>query len=175
MSKVNYYLPLGSMEIKLLIENKFNEGYLRKVFKANKTGPITISRTSDIGKFICSMVKYVELPPKQTVGILLILPDTSTSTGDHKFCTFTIEDQSKINDYISATFRIWFDRVLVEGIHKLNLDRRTITDVIISELSIEKNSENEQKIFERIRKYEYRSREKALKSLIQSLECYEYK
>jgi len=162
------------MEVRLEIENKFNEGFLRRVFGANKTEPIKVTRDTGVGKMLFAMVKYSDTPVKQTIGLQLIMPNPPEFTGKNKFLYYTIEDQLKINDYISASFKIWMDRILLEGIYKLNLQRNDIVDIIISELKMENNAQNEQRIYERIKKYDYRSRVNARKNLVKAMENFEY-
>jgi hypothetical protein len=161
------------MEVKLLIENKFNEGFLRKVFNANKTGPITINRDREIGRFITSLSKWSCAPPKQTIGITLILPVINTRLDEKRFYYLTVEDQSKINDYINANFKNWLDRCLIEGIYKVGLNRKDVIDVIINELSLTLNSAEEQKIYERLAKWDYRKRMETRKILVKAMQSIE--
>jgi hypothetical protein len=158
------------MEVKLVIENKFNEGYLRKVFNANKTGPITINRDREIGKFIYGLSKWRCIPPKQTIGLTLRLPVLNTRNDEKRFYYLTVEDQSKINDYINANFKNWLDRCLIEGIYKVGLNRKDVIDVIISELSLTLDSTEEQKIYERLAKWDYRKRMDTRKILIKAMQ-----
>lgn len=155
------------MEIKLLIENKINEAFLRMKFGANKTGPIKIHRNNDLGKYISSRVRQSDTPvKKQTIGTTLFLPVETNRTAKNHFCHYTIEDQDKINDFITAEFKLWFKTSMVVGSEDLNLSKSDTIEAIIDELKLR----DEPKIFENLKKYDYRRRKKIKKHLFKTLQ-----
>lgn len=155
------------MEIKLLIENKINEAFLRMTFQANKTGPVKIHRNNDLGKYISSRVRQSDIPVKQqTIGTTIVLPVETNRTSKNHFCSFTIEDQDKINDFITAEFKLWFKTSMVVGAEDLNISKSDIIEAIIDKLKLH----DEPKIFENLKKYDYRRRKKIKKYLFHTLQ-----
>ena len=154
------------MEVKLLIENKINEAYLRMIFCANKTGPVKITRAQDVGRYIVSLVRYAPVPQKQTIGTELILPKYPPNKSHNRFCYLTIEDQDKINDYINTDFRIWFKTSMVIGKDELKLTYSDTIEFIIDKLKLK----DEPGIYESLKKYDYRRRQKVKDFLLKSIQ-----
>lgn len=155
------------MEIRLLIENKVNEAYLRMIFKAKKSGPIKITRNEDVGKAILSRVRYSDLPQKQTIGTTLIIPNSPNEPAKNHYCYFNIEDQDKINDYINADYKLWLKTTMTIATDDLKLSRNETIEYIIDLLKLR----NDPTIFENLKKHDYRRRSKIKNHLLKSIQC----
>ncbi len=143
------------MEIKLQITNSINEGYLRLIMESKKTGPITISRTNESGKYICSRVRYSNMPVRQSSGITLILPKTTLETANSYFIYFSVEDQKKINDFLEAAFYLFFHRCMLTS-DQLEIKKCKQIERIVTNL----NMLNNDKIFQNLKKSDYRERKR---------------
>lgn len=155
------------MEIKLLIENKVNEAYLRMIFKAKKSEAIKIHRNNDIGKYISSRVRHTSTIQTQTIGTILLLPNKTNSAAKSNFSYFTIEDQDKINDYIYADYKLWLKTAMVIATDDLKFSKSDAIESIIDQLKMR----NDPTFYENLRKYEYRRRSKIKKFLRNTLQC----
>ncbi len=142
------------MKICLKLSNKLNEAFLRMKFSANKTGPIRIERKDEIGKYISSRVRYSNLPVNSE-GTELILPKTTLESGNNYFLYFSIEDQRKINDYLTAQFNIFFHNFMFKG-NSLGIKKKVLIESMISQL----NLKNDSTIFDNLKKNDYRLRKK---------------
>lgn len=143
------------MEIKLQITNRFNENFLRSVMNSNKIGNITINRKSEIGKYICSRVRYSNLPTHQSSGVILNLPKNTLESAHNFFLYFTVEDQKKINDFLESEFYLFFHRYMLTG-DQFDMKKSKLIENFIERL----NLLNDDKIFENLKKSDYRERRK---------------
>ncbi|MFH0762257.1 MAG: hypothetical protein V2A67_12210, partial [Bacteroidota bacterium] len=110
--------------------------YLRFVFNDSKTGPITVNRNEDVGKYICSMVRSKQLPvkticPEGYYSVELILPDSTFSTAKNHFLYFTREDIEMINDHLLADFSIFFRRFMLIG-DDIGIQQKDLLEAIIA-------------------------------------------
>jgi len=143
--------------------------YLRFVFNASRTGPVHITRSEDIGKYICSMARSRDLPVKQIIPeeyhqVELILPDGPYSTTKNHFLFFTREDIEMINDHLMADFSIFFRRFMLIG-DDIGIQQKDLLEAIIAGCRIRIN---EQK-FEMLKKKDYRYRTKIYNYVVQSI------
>jgi len=153
------------MQIKLQLTNKVHEGFLRLVMNSNKSGEIKISRTHDIGKYICSRVRYSNLPVRQSSGITLILPKTTLESGANYFLYFSVEDQKKINDFLDAEFNCFFKRFMLVG-DQFDIKKITLINTIITKMDLL----NDDKIFQNLTKSDYRERKKVMDFLLKTVQ-----
>ena len=84
------------METKLQITKQINEAFLRMSMDSKKTGIIQIPGANEIGKYICSRIRYSNLPINQSSGIIIHLPYYTLESGDSYYLYFTVEDQKKM-------------------------------------------------------------------------------
>lgn len=144
------------MDIKLQFTNKTNEAFLRLAMQSNKAGSIFISRKSEIGKYICSRVRYSNLPVKQSSGTWLDIPYATSKSKDIYYLYFSVEDQKRINDYLEAMFNIFFREVMLEGREK-GIKYISVLESYMEGIKLT----DDNKIYERLKKFDYRNRKKA--------------
>ncbi len=124
--------------------------------QANKAGSIEINRKTEIGKYICSRVRYSNLPVKQSSGIWLDIPYTTSKSKDIYYLYYSVEDQKKINDYLEAMFNIFFREVMVEG-REQGIKYISVLESYMQGIKLS----DDNKIYERLKKFDYRNRKKA--------------
>ena len=144
------------MDIKLQFTNKTNEAFLRLAMQANKAGSIEINRKTEIGKYICSRVRYSNLPVNQSSGTLLLLPKRTLESKSSFYLYYTVEDQKKINDYLEAMFNIFFREVMLEG-REQGIKFTMILEAYITAIKLR----DDNKIYGRLKKFDWRNRKKA--------------
>ena len=157
------------MDIKLQITNRINEHFLRSMMQSNKTGIIIINRTNEIGKYICSRVRYSNLPVRQSSGVKLSLPSTTLKSAHNYFTYFSVEDQKKINDFLEAEFYRFFHRFMLTG-DQFDIKKTKLIESFIMKL----NLLNDDKIFENLKKSDYRERKKIEKFMLETVHLSNY-
>ncbi len=100
------------MEAKLQITNSTHEAFLRAVMDARRTEPIPISRANEIGKYICSRIRYSNLPflQNQKTPVNYHLQGFLLSFGNMKVELEGFEPSSKqgTNWLSTCLFCYWF-------------------------------------------------------------------
>jgi len=153
------------MEAKLQITNPTHEAFLRAVMDARRTGPIPISRANEIGKYICSRIRYSNLPVRQSSGTTLILPRTTLESGDRYYLYFTVEDQKKINDFLLSEFNLFFRSYMLIG-DQHRIQKKTLIEAFITAY----NLENNETVYESLKKSDYRNRKKMIEFIQKSIQ-----
>lgn len=143
------------MEAKLQITNPTHEAFLRAVMESKKSGPITISRTNEIGKYICSRIRYSNLPVRQSSGTILHLPKTTLESGSRYYLYFTVEDQKKINDFLQSEFNLFFRSYMLIG-DEYKIQKKLLIEGFINL----HNLQNSETVYENLKKSDYRNRKK---------------
>lgn len=158
-----------SSEIKLVLKKQEIEDFLRYTFDS-KCGPIRINRSTDIGRFIHSMVRKKEFPisptiyPGETI-VRLILPENRTSTDEWKYIHFTREDMDRINDFLLASFNIFFQSYMLLG-DGYNIDHKHLLEAFL----VGANIRDVGKKFETLKKKDYRKRKRMHDFLLNTLQ-----
>lgn len=155
--------------IKLAIRKEEHEDYLRFIFGAPRKGAIPIDRIRDVGKYICSRVRYSDkpLPPKLLKGDILvdlILPERGLRTATTHYLHFTQEDVDKINDFITAEFNQFFRAYMLAGM-EIKLEYKDLIDAFMTGIGIR----NPGTKFDTLKKKDYRHRDKIHKMMVQNL------
>lgn len=144
------------MLIHLLIKKEIYRNYFTSIFPQDDQGHFLINRETDLGKFICAMVRYSDYPVKDPVpeeSIWLKLPTAdSLRIGENRFLYFDREDIIRINDLIEVCFNIDFDRYYLAGVKAEFQKKEIFESFIVSRNLVNLMSDNEQ-----IKKREYRS------------------
>ena len=75
--------------------------------------PLKLSRKSFSGRFITSLRKYSNVPisspvPAGWIPLIVEFPKTDHSTSERHFNYFTLESTEQINDFIQASFDLFF-------------------------------------------------------------------
>ncbi len=153
------------METKLQITNQINEAFLRMSMNAKKTGFIQISRTSEIGKYICSRIRYSNLPVSQSSGTLLHIPKRTLESANSYYIYFTVEDQKKINDFITSEFTRFFRNYMLIGA-EYNIQKKILLEAFISDLNLQNNGT----VYQNLKKSDYRNRKKMQQFVIKSVQ-----
>ncbi|VTQ01773.1 hypothetical protein [Sphingobacterium daejeonense] len=96
------------MNVVCHIQDQMHREYLNSIF-AFEDGAFSIFRDTDLGRFICSMVRHSDFPIEQKVNpdkaIYIRLPRTSAIPSLFtRFSYIHPDDQRKINDFLIATF-----------------------------------------------------------------------
>ncbi|MDQ1150170.1 hypothetical protein QE382_002154 [Sphingobacterium zeae] len=142
--------------------------YLHHLF-AYENDAFSIFRDTKVGKFICSMVKYSDFPVEQKFdpdkSVSFKLPKTSAMPGlFQRFCYISIDDQQKIEDYITATFENDWIQFYYNGMALKLKQKDVIQTYILSRKLVSKIGDPEQ-----LKKRQYRSEEKQIKQLYERL------
>ncbi|MFK5856583.1 MAG: hypothetical protein QM503_10660 [Bacteroidota bacterium] len=155
------------METKLQITNQINEAFLRMSMNAKKTGFIQITRSNEIGKYICSRLRYSNLPVRQSSGIIIHLPYYTLESGNSYYLYFTVEDQKKINDFLASEFNRFFRNYMLIGA-EYNIQKKILLEAFIADLNLQNNST----VYQNLKKSDYRNRKKMtefVKKAVQSV------
>lgn len=153
------------METKLQINNSTHEAFLRVIMDAKRSGAIQISRNNEIGKYICSHVRYSNLPVRQSSGIILILPRTTLESGKSYYLYFTVEDQKKINDFLSSQFILYFRSFMLVG-GEMNIPKFKLLEGFITKYNLQDNDT----IYDNLKKSDYRNRKKITEFIQKSVQ-----
>lgn len=132
---------------------------------AKQKGPVQIFRNNEIGKYICSRIRYSNLPVRQSSGTIIHLPKTTLESGNSYYLYFTVEDQKKINDFIASSFSIYFRSYMLIG-DEYNIQKKILIEALIDEL----NLHNNETIYENLKKSDYRNRKKIKKFVLKTVE-----
>ena len=156
--------------LKLLVKKPMIEEYLRFIY-GTKKGPVKIDRHGEVGKFIYSMVKYVELPAKKMeisegdITIDIILPDYRLSSAERKHCYWNCEDMDRINDFVMVDFNIFFRGYMLAG-KEMGVQQKDLIEAFMAYTGIKEVG----KKFDTLKKKDYRHRQKIAEILNNSLE-----
>ena len=153
------------MELKLLVENQVCEAYIHHIFGAGETGPVKITRHEDVGRYIMSLVSYSDYPAKPNIGITLVVPNSPNEPLKRRHGYFTIEDQSKINDFIYKDYKIWVSTAMSVATGELRLTKTEAITCIMDLL----NLQDDPTLFENLKKNDYRRRKKVQNFLLYSI------
>ncbi len=156
------------MNVVCHIQDQMHREYLNSIF-AFEDGAFSIFRDTDLGRFICSMVRHSDFPIEQKVNpekaIYIRLPRTSAIPSLFtRFSYIHPDDQRKINDFLIATFNKDFIQYYFVG---KNLDMKqkdVITSFILTRKLISRVGEVEQ-----LKKRAYRAEEKQIQTMVQRL------
>ncbi|MBD3630501.1 hypothetical protein [Cyclobacterium sp.] len=120
------------MDIQLTITKDLLREYFRHLFPLDAKGRYLIDRSSDLGKAICSFVRYTEVKPERDPQALqLLLPKTdSLKNAPNYHLYFSREDLLRINDLVEVFFHIDFDRFYLKG-RKLGMMQKDIIESFI--------------------------------------------
>ncbi|MGH2624093.1 MAG: hypothetical protein ACRDE7_10535, partial [Sphingobacterium sp.] len=92
------------MNVVCHIQDRMHREYLNSLF-AMEDGAFSVFRDTEVGRFICSMIRHTEYPIEQKINadkaIYFRLPRTSAiPTLFTRFSYLHPNDQRKINDYL---------------------------------------------------------------------------
>lgn len=156
------------MKVVCHIQDQMHRDYLHSIFEY-ENGSFSVFRNTNLGRFICSMVRYSDYPVEQKVdeekAVFFTLPRTSAMpTLFKRFCYITPEDQRKINDFLIATFNNDFTQYYFVGINMKMQQKDVITSFILSRKLVSRIGENEQ-----FKKRAYRAEEKSIEKMVNRL------
>tara|TARA_R110002020_G_scaffold475112_1_gene708612 strand:+ start:7068 stop:7601 length:534 start_codon:yes stop_codon:yes gene_type:complete len=161
------------MQISLLIKKPLYREYFKFLFPADESDIHMVSRTTDLGKFICALVKYSEVPvPEDTEEnkFTLHLPVTkSLNLAPHRYLYFDSESIIRINDMLEVYFNLDFDRYYLRGLAKGYQQKLIIESFIFSRKLTLLMSDNET-----LKKREYRQALILLGEKVEELRCRAY-
>ncbi|WP_433895185.1 hypothetical protein [Sphingobacterium mizutaii] len=156
------------MNVVCHIQDQMHREFLNSIF-AYEDGAFSIFRDTDLGKFICSMVRHADFPIEQKVdpgkAIYIRLPRTSAIPSLFtRFSYIHPDDQRKINDFLIATFNKEFIQYYFVGKNLGLKQKDVITNFILSKKLISRIGEIEQ-----LKKRTYRAEEKQLQTMVKRL------
>lgn len=146
----------------LITLDRIHKEYLRYRFQSHGH-EITVSRKDILGKHICSLVTYCDLPTEQKGNITLIIPSYEGDDNKFRFAYINILNQQQIRDYIDSVFFIDF-------INFMNITSNMgmrYQDRINSFIQLRGLDQNN---FEMLKKNYYRFRKKIEISVLQTLD-----
>ena len=156
------------MNVVCHIKNEMHREYLHHLF-AYEDGAFSVFRDSQMGRFICGMIRTSDYPVEQKIdserAVWFRLPRTSAMPSlFQRFCYITEEDQRKINDHLIATFDLDFIEYYYIG-KNLGLQQKiVIQNFIIARKLISRVGETEQ-----LKKRTYRKEEREIHTLYERL------
>lgn len=148
--------------------------FLRDIFNGTRDQPIRITRKNFIGRFIFSLRSPSKIPKPTSVPLGMIpvqieLPDTHLAKCDRSFFYFTQEHIEQINDFISATFDLYFHIYFIDTSDLEKLDQEdefrsaTITrEMLVDSFIFGLDMTDYARANETIKKREYRKQMKEL-------------
>lgn len=104
------------------------------------------------------------IPPGENV-VRIILPDHRTSTDKWKYVYFTRENTDRINDFLLASFNIFFQSYMLAG-DQMNIDQKDLLEAFLSGTGIRDVG----KKYETFKKKDYRHRKKVHDFLVNALQ-----
>jgi len=150
------------------IQDPMHREYLHHIFEF-EDGTFKVTRDTDLGRFICAMVKTTEFPVEQKrdeeKAVYFKLPVTSAMPSLFKhFCHIGPDDQRKINDYLISVFNQDYTQYYYVGRSLRMKQKDVITNFILSRKLISKIGDVEQ-----LKKRAYRADERALDKMLKRL------
>jgi len=150
--------------IQLNLKKPYFENYLRFVFEVPE-GPIIINRDHEIGKYLFSRVRYsnnkAKLPPATGYQVELILPANGNDCSRSNFIYYSLDDMSRINDFIESSAYLDLRMMINVGNNDLKMDRKTVISIFSDTVYGEDK-------YEMLKKDEYRKRKKVVEWLKKS-------
>jgi len=97
--------------------------------------------------------------------VRIILPETRTGTENWKYVHFTREDMDRINDYLQATFNIFFQSYMMAG-DQMKIDQKDLLEAFLTGTGISDVG----KKFETFKKKDYRHRKRVHEFMVVALQ-----
>lgn len=156
------------MNVLTSIKKEYLREYLHYLF-AFEDNAFSVFRSTDFGKYLCSLIKYSDLPVRHDLPsdtqVALRMPRTSVYKGmQYKFMYFTIEDQRRIEDHLEAIFYLDFDRYYIEAMKLGQQQKIAIQNFIVSRRLTSKIGD-----VEMIKKRQYRADQRIINRLHRNL------
>lgn len=168
--KVNYYHT--HMNVICRIKNQMLRDYLSHLFPT-KNGAFCIDRNTDVGKFICALVKVSDLPVNQDIdseSVQFILPTTSHLPElFRKFCYLDQYDQKRIEDYLASWFNLDYGMFYLFGRQQNIQEKEVILNFILDRKLDSMIGDPET-----LKKRKYREYDKTVKKIHQRLRMRAY-
>lgn len=125
------------MNILLAVRKELHRLWLSYYFKTTPQGALKITRETDLGKLICSTVKYATLPVCDELdlghNVTFRLPSVdSLKMAPNRHLFFDRETQLRLNDLIEVFFELDFDRFYLKGVKLGMLKKDVIESFIVS-------------------------------------------
>lgn len=103
----------GTNQAILPVKKQELVAYLYDVMETQPGQPLKLTRRNFVGRFITSMRKYSDVPVKTEIpegwfSVLVEIPWSELSDPDRHFNYFTLEHTEQINDYLQASFDLFF-------------------------------------------------------------------
>jgi len=144
--------------------NIFQEKFIRKEFDC-LTGPVKVTRTSDIGKFIYSTVQWTKERPLDDDKVLsIILPDSNSMHPEFFWAYLTKEREKWISDFIQSSFNLNLDLFFAKG-YRQNYRQKDIANAFIYHYGLPDNMET----WEMILKRDFRKRKNIRKIIAENI------
>jgi len=110
------------MIAKIFIKKELHKSYLNFLFEKDQNQNYKVTRLTDFGKLLTSLVRYSKTPvttlkrqPNAIFTSFVLPASRPLANAGNYYLYFTAEDQEKINDYLDAIFNIDFDRYYLNG------------------------------------------------------------
>ena len=144
--------------------------FCRHGMRQDKEGNIILSRKSDIGKHIYSMVMTSDMPVKGlpcTDPVSFIIPVTGANQYiiKYRFIYVSRWGEEKIQDYIEAEFNLRM-RLLFEAGYRKKFSQKEIVESILQAYNIKNTALN----YEAVKKSDYRMNRKNRKIIFEDLQ-----
>ena len=108
-------------KIQIYFRDELIADFFAGVFKSSHRGDVKLSRHHDIGKYICSLIRYSDIkpdikqPPQGYKPVNVIIPDYPNSNAVRYWLYLTKEDNQRINDFVKSIFHQEFKAFLIMG------------------------------------------------------------
>lgn len=142
--------------------------YLHYLF-AFEEGAFSVFRSVDFGKYLCSLVKYSDIPIRHDrpdeYKVAFRMPRTSVYKGmQYRFMYLTAEDHQRLEDHLEAIFFIDFDRFYIQSQLLGQQQKVAIQNFILSRRLTSKIGD-----VEMLKKRQYRAEQKVMNKLYRNL------
>jgi glycosyltransferase involved in cell wall biosynthesis len=112
-------MELNQNSVLLPIKKQEHLNFLVQLFNGSGDKPVKITRLNFCGKFIFSLRKVSLKPIPQVIPenyktVELVFPETSHCKSGNNFFYFPLEAVEQINDFVSATFDLYFHTYFFE-------------------------------------------------------------
>jgi len=156
------------MNVLCHIRDQMHRDYLHSIFSF-EDGAFNVTRDTDFGRFLCSMVRSSDFPVEQKVdperAIYFRFPRTSKIPSLFtRFNYIHPDDQRKINDNLISVFNNDYTQYYFVGISMKLKQKDVITNFILSRKLISRVGEVEQ-----LKKRTYRAEEKQINKMVKRL------
>lgn len=132
---------LQSTQAILPVKKQELVAFLYDTFNVIPGEPLKLTRKSFTGRFITSLRKYSDVPisspvPGGWIPVIVEFPKTDHSTAERHFNYFTLESTEQINDFIQASFDLFFHVYFFDHTGLNKIDDEQSGDIELTKMNL---------------------------------------